>query len=143
MATEFRYPAGVGHDTLIREESDENFAKLTVDFTREKPIYVGYAVKLGNRDWTWHYDNNKVISFYVHASSEIKRIILEVKGEGKSIISKKPLNIASTGRVHKFKLKDLSDFSYEFSKMSELVFLFTAENVDGKGTVEISNLKIS
>jgi hypothetical protein len=142
-ATEFWNPDGTSHTTLVTDEANENFVKLLVDFSEHKPLYVGYAVKLGHKDWTGCYDNDNSISFSVYGSPEIKNIVLEVKGENQTIIAKKKITVTNNNRIYKFKLKDLSDFSNEFAKMSELVFLFTAENVDGKGFVEISNLKIS
>jgi len=141
-ATEFWYPDGTNHSALVKEEACENFVKLNVDFVKQNPIYVGYAVKLGNRDWTYYYDNDKEISFFICGSSGIKNIVFEIKGENQTIIKKQNIGVTSSGRIYKFKLKDLSEFSNEFSKMTEIVFLFTAENVDGCGNVEITNLKI-
>lgn len=142
-ATEFWHPDGVSHSTLIREEANEYFAKLLLDFIEHKPLYVGYAVKLGNKDWTSYYDNDKAITFTVIGTPEIKNIILEVKGENKNIIAKRKITVTNNGRTYKFKLKDLSDSSDEFAKMTELVFLFTSENINGNGNVEISNLMIT
>jgi len=142
-ATNFWYPLDIlGSTTLKAEEARKNSVKLLVDFSKHKPNYAGYAVRLGNMDWSDHYDNGRAISFTVSGSPEVKNIVIEVKGADKSIIAKREVKVPLKVKRFFYKLNDLSDFRNEFSAMTELDFLFTPENVSGSGFVRISNLKI-
>ena len=75
----FSYPSYP--ETITIKEQSKNRIALHIDFSQNRPSFVGCAVKLFNEDWSKHLRNDCFLSFKINFSNNINKIKLEIKGK--------------------------------------------------------------
>ena len=129
--------------------SVSNYVKLSTDCWSHKPEFAGYAVNLGNSDWTEYCRDDcylqfsaKYLAFSTIVGSKTAKIIIEVKGKDKSAFYNTLIDVGSEYSDIHMRLREMTLYPNEFKEMMKLVFLLKPDVCKLWGTLEIKDLKI-
>lgn len=127
----------------VKKVSKDEIA-FCIDYTKSKPKYTGYAVRLHDISWISFFEKDYAFSFNYTPKEELKCFYIEFKGKDKKMIGRKKITISENDynkNIHyQFLLRDINVNSIYWKQMSEIVILFISESVEESSELYLDDI---
>ncbi len=132
---------GLSHTMSFERDVDEQQLILNVDFSINKPAYVGYYIRpLTPKNWSPYIENKFFIRFDATATTEMG-LYIELKCKDYQITDKLHRIAPNTWNTYSFYLGNMSAAD-GWSDMKEVCFVIKPNCIESKGTIRIKNLRL-
>lgn len=139
---------------FVHDSYDDNILKLQkvsksditfcIDYTRLRPKYTGYAIRLHDINWNSFFEKDYLFSLNYIPKEGLRYFYIEFKGKDKKIIGRKKITISENDYNNnincQFLLKDININSIYWKNMSEIVILFIEGSVENSSELSINGV---